>query len=89
MVEELDLFDLFVRVPSSPPSPGQVSIFPNVSFQSLSHPKFKMAESDEEVDVEDVSDGEQTTNLRVFGDDDQKDKWYSNVLCFIFNNFID
>ena len=47
-----------------------------------------MAESDEEVDIEDVSDGEQTTNLRVLGDDDQKDKWYSNVLCFIWNNFI-
>lgn len=55
----------------------------NVSFQSLSHSKSKMAESDEEVDIEDVSDGEQTTNLRVLGDDDQKDKWYSNVLCFI------
>lgn len=47
-----------------------------------------MAESDEEVDVEDFSDGEQTTNLRVLGDDDQKDKWYSNALCFICNNFI-
>lgn len=47
-----------------------------------------MAESDEEVDVEDVSDGEQTTNLRVLGDDDQKEKWYSNVLCFICNYFI-
>jgi len=38
-----------------------------------------MAESDEEVDVEDVSDGEQTTNLRGLGDDDQKDKWYGIV----------
>ena len=47
-----------------------------------------MAESDEEVDVEDFSDGEQTTNLRVLSYDDQKDKWYSNALCFICNNFI-
>lgn len=47
-----------------------------------------MAESDEEVDVEDVSDGEQTTNLRDLGDDDQKDKWYGNVLGFICNNSI-
>lgn len=50
--------------------------------------KSNMAESDEEVDVEDVSDGEQTTNLRGLGDDDQKDKWYGNVLGFICNNSI-
>ena len=46
-----------------------------------------MAESDEEVDVEDVSDGEQTTNLRTLGDDDQKEKWYGNVLGFICDSF--
>ena len=46
-----------------------------------------MAESDEEVDVEDVSDGEQTTNLRALGEDDQKEKWYGNVLGLICNTF--
>ena len=70
----------------NPPSPGQ-TIFLTVSFQSLSHLKSNMAESDEEVDVEDVSDGEQTNNLRGLGDDDQKDKWCGNVLGFICNNF--
>jgi len=48
-----------------------------------------MAESDEEVDVEDVSDGEQTNNLRGLGDDDQKDKWCGDVLGFICNDFSD
>ena len=88
MAKESRRLAIFVRVSFVIlPSPGQASLS-NLPFQSLSHPKSKMAESDEEVDVEDFSDGEQTTNLRVLGDDDQKDKWYSNALCFICNNFI-
>ena len=47
-----------------------------------------MAESDEDVDVEDVSDGEQTTNLQGLGEDDHKDKWYGNVLGFICNKLV-
>lgn len=45
-----------------------------------------MAESDEDVDVEDISDGEQITNLRDLAEDDQKDKWYGNVWSLICNN---
>ena len=39
-------------------------------------PEFKMAESDEEVDVEDISDGEQISHLRDGTGGDQKDSWY-------------
>ena len=38
-----------------------------------------MAESDEEVDVEDISDGEQISNLRDLVEEDQKDNWYVHV----------
>lgn len=58
------------------------------SRSSLSYPKYNMAESDEDVDVEDVSDGEQTTNLQGLGEDDHKDKWYGNVLGFICNKLV-
>ena len=44
-----------------------------------------MAESEEEVDVEDISDGEQISNLRDLAEDDHKDKWYDNVSGFISN----
>lgn len=44
-----------------------------------------MAESDEDVDVEDISDNEQITHLRDLAEDDQRDKWYGNVSGFICN----
>ena len=39
-------------------------------------PKFKMEESDEDVDVEDISDGEQISHLRYGTGGDQKNSWY-------------
>ena len=44
-----------------------------------------MAESDEDVDVEDISDGEQITHLRDLAEDDQKEKWSVNVSSLIYN----
>ena len=38
--------------------------------------KFKMEESDEDVDVEDISDGEQISHLRYGTGGDQKNSWY-------------
>ena len=43
-----------------------------------------MAESDEEVDVEDISDSEQISNLRDLAEEDQKDNWYVHVSGFRF-----
>ena len=44
-----------------------------------------MAESDEEVDVEDISDGEQISHLRDMAEEDQKDNWYVFTLVFLFH----
>jgi len=43
-----------------------------------------MAGSEEEVDVEDISDSEQISNLRDLAEDDQKDNWYTALLLFWF-----
>lgn len=67
---------------SLPPAPTRLV---NISFQSLLHSKSNMAESEEEVDVEDISDGEQISNLRDLAEDNHKDKWYDNVSGFISN----
>lgn len=44
-----------------------------------------MAESDEEVDVEDISDGEQISHLRDMAEEDQKDNWYVLTLVSLFH----
>ncbi|KAK2556613.1 hypothetical protein P5673_021160 [Acropora cervicornis] len=43
-------------------------------------PKFKMEESDEDVDVEDISDGEQISHLRYGTGGDQKNSWYDKEM---------
>ena len=59
-------------VAKSSHSPYPCRGYPRASF----FPKFKMEESDEDVDVEDISDGEQISHLRYGTGGDQKNSWY-------------
>ena len=47
-----------------------------------------MAESEDEIDVEDISDGEQISNLRNVVEDDQKESWFVDDYFMVFNFFL-
>lgn len=44
-----------------------------------------MAESEDEIDVEDISDGEQISNLRNVVEDDQKESWFVDDYFTVLN----
>ena len=48
---------------------------------------FKMAESEDEIDVEDISDGEHISNLRNVVEDDQKESWFVDDYSIAFTFF--
>lgn len=47
-----------------------------------------MAESEDEIDVEDISDGEQISNLRNVVEDDQKESWFVDDYFTVLNFFL-
>ena len=46
-----------------------------------------MAESEDEIDVEDISDGEHISNLRNVVEDDQKESWFVDDYSIVFTFF--
>ena len=46
-----------------------------------------MAESEDEIDVEDISDGEHISNLRNVVEDDQKESWFVNDYSIVLTVF--
>ena len=48
---------------------------------------FKMAESEDEIDVEDISDGEQISSLRNVVEDGQNESWFVDDYSIVFNFF--
>ena len=48
---------------------------------------FKMAESEDEIDVEDISDGEHISNLRNVVEDGQKESWFVDDYSIVFTFF--
>ena len=46
-----------------------------------------MAESEDEIDVEDISDGEHISNLRNVVEDDQKESWFVDDYFIVFTFF--
>ena len=46
-----------------------------------------MAESEDEIDVEDISDGEHISNLRNVVEDDQKESWFVDDCSLVFTFF--
>lgn len=49
---------------------------------------FKMAESEDEIDVEDISDGEQISSLRNVVEDGQNESWFVDDYFIVFNFFL-
>ena len=46
-----------------------------------------MAESEDEIDVEDISDGEHISNLRNVVEDDKKESWFVDDYSIVFTFF--
>ena len=47
-----------------------------------------MAESEDEIDVEDISDGEHISNLRNVVEDGQNESWFVDDYFVVFNVFL-
>lgn len=47
-----------------------------------------MAESEDEIDVEDISDGEQISSLRNVVEDGQNESWFVDDYFVVFNIFL-
>lgn len=47
-----------------------------------------MAESEDEIDVEDISDGEQISSLRNVVEDGQNESWFVDDYFVVFNFFL-
>lgn len=47
-----------------------------------------MAESEDEIDVEDISDGEQISSLRNVVEDGQNESWFVDDYSVVFNFFL-
>lgn len=47
-----------------------------------------MAESEDEIDVEDISDGEQISSLRNVVEDSQNESWFVDDYSVVFNFFL-
>ena len=47
-----------------------------------------MAESEDEIDVEDISDGEQISSLRNVVEDGQNESWFVDDYFIVFNLFL-
>ena len=47
-----------------------------------------MAESEDEIDVEDISDGEQISSLRNVVEDGQNESWFVDDYFIVFNFFL-